>query len=84
MIENNDWRLTGQEGYLKDKQLIFLQYQPWSKEWDHDHCEFCYGKFGLSPDDLHEGYSTTDKYWWICSDCYNDFKEMFNWSITSP
>lgn len=71
----------GQEDYLKNKQLVFSQFKLLSKDWDHDHCEFCTRKFGTELDDLHEGYSTIDNYYWICSACYDDFKEIFNWTV---
>jgi len=84
MVNKNDWRLMGQEEYLKNQTLIFHCHQKWSAEWNHDHCEFCTRHFGCSPDGLHEGYSTIDNYRWICKDCFNDFKEMFNWRIEEP
>ncbi len=76
-----DWRLQGQEKYLKEKILTKKQYHPYSKEWDHDHCEFCGRKFSLNLGDLHEGYTTLDHYHWICEECFNDFKNDFAWVI---
>jgi len=81
MNNSNDWRITDQEDYLKDKPLFFREYSKYSQEWDHDHCEFCFEKFSENSDDLNIGYCTEDKYRWICVDCFNDFKEMFNWSV---
>lgn len=78
----NDWRLQGQEKYLKGVVLQRKKYQRYRPGWDHDHCEFCGAKFseGL-PDTLHEGYSTTDNYHWICDDCFKDFKDQFEWKV---
>ena len=85
MIEKNDWRLQGQEKYLTAKKLMRVPYAPWSKTWDHDHCEFCWATFSELDGDLHEGYTTEDKRTWICPECYKDFKEMFEWEqIESP
>jgi len=86
MIENNkptkdDWRRQGQEKYLKGVNFVFKDYQPYRIGWDHDHCEFCGAKFSLNGDDLKKGYSTEDSYRWICGDCFNDFKEEFNWQV---
>jgi hypothetical protein len=81
MIEKNDWRLTNQESYLKNKELTYAHYKPYSPKWDHDHCVFCNDTFSEYEPDLHEGYCTLDNYHWICSNCFNDFKDMFNWKV---
>ncbi len=86
MIENkkpsqDDWRRRGQEKYLKGVELVFKDYHPYSKEWDHDHCEFCGKTFSLYEGDLKKGYSTKDGYRWISEDCFNDFKEEFEWTV---
>ena len=80
VIEKNDWRLRGQENYLKGRRLIKMPYFRWSETWDHEHCEFCWDKFSDYEGDLHEGNVTVDdKYNWICPECFADFKEMFQW-----
>ena len=79
MIDKDDWRLRGQEDYLSGKSLYFRKWKSPKKEWDHDHCEFCWEKFSDYPNTLHEGYTTEDNYYWICPTCYNDLKEMFKW-----
>ena len=82
MIDKNDWRLTGQEQYLKGVFLIKVKPAVYvltlkNKQW-HEHCEFCMDKINkLSA----ECYATTNYYRWICKDCFNDFKEMFAWQI---
>ena len=83
MIVKNDWRLQGQEKYLKGVTLYLKKYIKISDAWDHDHCEFCWTKFSLegSPDDLDEGYATKDNYHWICKRCFDDFKDIFQWKI---
>jgi len=78
-----DWRLQGQETYLKNKTFLWDHYKPPSPEWDHDHGEFCWKKFSEHPNDLHEGYTTKDQYRWICEQCYNDFKDQFHWQVTN-
>ncbi len=83
MLEKNDWRLTCQENFLKNAKLIFRTYKTNSSHWDHDHCAFCWDKFSEVEGDLHEGYSTADNKHWICKDCFNDFKEMFNFEVIS-
>ncbi|HAU65886.1 MAG: hypothetical protein A2017_17525 [Lentisphaerae bacterium GWF2_44_16] len=81
MIESNDWRLTGQKKLLFQKTLYFRTWKAPRPEWDHDHCTFCMDKFAALPDTLHEGYTTKDNYVWICPNCFNDFKEMFQWVV---
>ena len=77
MVNKDDWRLLRQDEYL---QGVTLYFRKWSFE-DHAHCEFCWEKFSSYPDSLHEGYTTADNYYWICPECYNDFKEKFRWTL---
>ena len=86
MREQIDWRLQGQEKYLKGVTLSWKSYARPSKSWDHDHCEFCWEKFmdADTPDTLHEGYATTDNNRWICAQCFADFADMFDWVVTNP
>jgi hypothetical protein len=77
---NSDWRLQGQEKYLIGKELVFKNYINRITSTDHDHCEFCGFKFSDTiPGCLKSGYTTADDYYWICENCYLDFKECFNW-----
>ena len=69
MIEENDWRITDQTKYLA---------RPIE---NHDHCNFCWATFSEYDDGLHEGYCTPDETYWICPECFNDFKEMFHWTL---
>jgi hypothetical protein len=84
MREADDWRLQGQEEYLKDISLSWKKYTRYSESWEHDHCEFCWAKFMEEdlPDVLHAGYATEDNYRWICEQCFEDFKDMFNWKVS--
>lgn len=81
MLKKNDWRLTNQDNYLKNKELTYANYKPYSPKWDHDHCAFCNDTFSEYGSDLHEGYCTLDNYHWICVKCFNDFNDMFKWKI---
>jgi len=81
----NDWRLMGQEKYLKGVTLVKRAYRRYPKnpKRDHDHCSFCGAKFMIEdyPDVLHEGYSTEDEYRWICEKCFQDFHDHFQWKV---
>ena len=84
MLENNDWRLTCQEDYLMNAALKRVtHYKKHSEKWDHEHCDFCWAKFmeGDYADVLHEGYCTLDEKHWICEQCFQDFKDMFKFTI---
>ena len=83
MINKDDWRLTGQEKFLKGATLQFKTYLKYRENWDHDHCEFCQAKFmeKENPNTLHKGYTTLDDYYWICPQCFDDFKVMFEWKV---
>lgn len=81
--DENDWRLLrGQDEYLKNEVLNLAKYERYSETWDHDHCAFCWETFSEYEGDLHEGYCTLDKRYWICEKCFNDFKHMFKWKVT--
>ncbi len=81
MTTDDDWRLMGQENYLKGARLSLQTYRRPRADWDHDHCEFCAAKFMEEdlPEVLHEGYTTEDQYHWVCPACFADFKERLEW-----
>ena len=81
MPEMNDWSLCGQEGYLAGVTLTYQMWKPEDPKNDHDHCEFCWEKFANYDGCLHVGYSTPDRGYWICEDCFRDFKDRFQWRI---
>lgn len=78
----DDWRLQGQDKYLKGKVVERKKYQCYRDGWDHDHCEFCGTKFSLDISDaLKVGYATKNNYYWICDACFEDFKALFEWKV---
>ena len=81
----NHWRRQGQEKYLKGVTLVRRSYVRYAQnpDWDHDHCEFCYAKFMVEdhPGVLHDGYATLDDYRWICDQCFEDFRDEFEWKV---
>lgn len=84
MTSDDDWRLTGQEAYLSGVPLCWRTYEDRSENSDHDHCEFCFAKFAEAdciPDALHVGYATLDGYRWICQQCFDDFRQRFEWTV---
>lgn len=85
MVSETDWRRMGQETYLKDKTLFFIPFSPCSKDWDHEHCAFCWATFSACEGDEREGYCTERANQrgahWICRQCYEDFRDEFNWTV---
>ena len=80
----DDWRLQGQEKYLRGAVLSFKSYSCQSAKWDHEHCEFCQVKIteNCKTDTICKGYATLDNYRWICEKCFHDFKDLFEWIVT--
>ena len=85
MPAEDDWRLHGQEKYLKGLVWTWKTYAAPSASWDHDHCAFCWAKFMQAGplDTLHEGYATSDNRHWVCKACFDDFKTRFAWTLGS-
>ena len=83
MAAKDDWRLTGQEEFLRGQALC---HRAWagSPQLDHSHCAFCWAKFSALDGTLHEGYVTQDGRHWICPECFRDFQAMFEWTLSDP
>jgi len=83
MSETDDWRIQGQERYLRGVRLQLQAYAPAREGNDHDHCEFCSAKFMVAGahGSLADGYSTLDRERWICRQCFEDFVARFSWTI---
>lgn len=75
-----DWRLTNQMNYLYRATLKKSVFKA-SATNDHEHCEFCWDKFGENEGSQHLGYCTLDRYHWICNECFQDFREQFEWHL---
>lgn len=76
----NDWRVTNQMNYLFRARLIKTTFSE-SSHSNHEHCEFCFAKFGNAEGLLQSGYCTLDKYHWVCDECYRDFRAQFEWTV---
>ena len=79
----NDWyiREYKEKEYLHKKTLFLKSFQGQSNE--HDHCELCWARFSMAPNDLHRGYYEPISMSWICPDCFCDAAELFGWTTAS-
>ena len=87
MKTEDNWRLFGPDQYLHGLELTFRRYRPSSSSPISDHCEFCSRKFAVKaqgPEFQTEGYATANGFRWICSDCFEDFKDEFEWRVSEP
>jgi hypothetical protein len=83
MANQDDWRLSRPRKYLQGIELQWEKFIPYREEYDSDHCEFCWAKFmdAVHPDFLREGYTTPNHYYWICKNCFEDFRDLFQWKV---
>ncbi len=58
----------------------FLEGEKIQSFW-HEHCEFCFEK--AMTDKACTFYCTEDLKYWICEECFNDFKEQFSFTEKS-
>ena len=77
---SEDWRITNQMKYLYGVSLKRADFKAVGNR-DHEHCEFCFDKFGEQEGMLRSGYCTLDEYRWICGRCFQDFRDMFRWKV---
>ena len=85
--DSEDWRLAFLNGYPTGITFYRAVYKQPNEVWDHDHCIGCWAKFSEHdlPGDahriVHEGYTTDEGPWWICDECFRDFKDRFGWQV---
>ena len=79
---DDDWRLADQENWLAGRRLVWRRWSSDDPRWDHDHCTFCWEKFGPFPEAVDAGWVTDDgDEAWLCSTCFADFRDRFRWTI---
>ena len=79
----DDWRITGQEGYLLNKQLQLITFDRSMCFEDHDQCDFCNKIFDKDPKHPLKAYYEPINKVWICQNCFDDFKEHFYWGVSN-
>ena len=65
-----DSKTFGYEEYLQDDRV---------HEFWHTHCNFCMKT--ITADMNEECYCSEDDTTWVCTECFNDFKERFKWKV---
>ncbi len=81
MVDKEDWRIMGQEGYLKKRTVFHKKFNVLTTPIGYRQCEFCYSIFSDEPGKLKHGYHEPISDSWICEDCFQDFKDMFQWTV---
>lgn len=68
------------ENYVKTmgKGTEFLNGEKVQYFW-HEHCFFCWEKATTNAEKVF--YCTEDMQVWICRECFNDFKDKFQWTV---
>ena len=51
------------------------------KDNEHYHCELCWARFSKNNSDLHLGYFDNISKSIICTECYDNFKDLFDWKV---
>ena len=84
-MEKDDWRLRGQEEYMKNIKFQYVKFTSQESLSLHTQCEFCWHKFMENPEGVKDcsgyGYRSLNRRYWVCEKCFEDFKKMFCWSI---
>ncbi|WP_280347623.1 hypothetical protein [Nocardia neocaledoniensis] len=44
----DDWRLMDQQGWLAERTLRWSRWTSTSRDWDHDHCAFCFAEIAAA------------------------------------
>ena len=70
--------------HLQNKSFLKVSsIQTKSDRWDHEHCQICWKKSSVFNPVV--GYYTLDKYYWICKECFDEYKSELNLrTLTTP
>jgi hypothetical protein len=64
--------------YLVGEKLLHTHYMTYNENWDHDHFEFCNYIIEYKSKIF---YCTEDEYYWVCEECFDEFKDLFKWQV---
>lgn len=69
--------------FLKGITLEWKKYKQDSPQWDHEHCEFCGGKFMEEVDGkiFNAGWTDETENHWICSGCFDEKKDTYQFKV---
>ena len=80
MVEKDDWRLLNDVEHLKSKYINPTDGEEISKHAPHlKSCSFCMEQVRNNPRNW--WYVPEDISCCICEECFNDFKEIFEWKL---
>jgi len=75
-----DWRITGQEGYLKGKELFLKEISDCTTVLGKriPQCSFCFSIIEKGDNAYYEPINDI----WVCRKCFEDFNGHFDWTVT--
>ena len=78
--KNAFYQMISTEGHRFVEQMKrgeeYLEGEKIQTFW-HEHCEFCWEKATTDKECVF--YCTKDMRYWVCPDCFKDFKNSFGW-----
>ena len=80
-----DWILYTTGGMaqrvLQGQTFVYRKFKARSIN-DHEHCLFCMACIAEEGSgDYTHGYAREDLEWWVCEQCFADFKDMFDFKL---
>ena len=69
------------QGFMIGKTLYRRNFLP-VPESDHEHCTMCGAKFSADSADLQTGFADADNVHWICTECFEEYKNEYGWTVS--
>lgn len=79
----NIWCVEEADNNMRNHVLLKVKFSDRLTETEHEYCEFCMARFGNVNKDFKEGYRTQNYYYWVCEDCFDEYKEEYHWTVKS-
>ncbi len=70
------------QGFLIGKQFVYKVFTL-RRIGDHEHCNMCGEEFSGIEKSPKWGYGAMDGIGWLCSECFNEYKEEYKWTSCS-
>ncbi|MCR5808105.1 MAG: hypothetical protein K6G56_00930 [Clostridiales bacterium] len=80
LINNGEWRLTAWEACQIGNCMQHRVFDRTIVIEDFDKCSLCYERFDTDEKHPQKAYYCPDNHRWVCEKCFNDFKDLFDWT----